>query len=65
MPVVTFKHFPLADRVMSWSFSGADGNTLIERGGWSLFKQAHTWFDDADGIPLKTSLLINYLTTRL
>jgi len=49
MPVVTFKSFPLADKGMSWSFSGEDGNRLIERGGWSLFKQVHTWFDDSDG----------------
>jgi len=49
MPVVTFKSFPLADKGMSWSFSGADGNAIIDRGGWSLFKQVHTWFDDADG----------------
>jgi hypothetical protein len=49
MAVVPFKHFPLADRGVSWSFSGEDGNRLIERGGWSLFKQVHTWFDDSEG----------------
>jgi len=49
MPVVTFKSFPLADKGMSWSFSGADGNAIIDRGGWSLFKQVHTWFDDSEG----------------
>jgi len=49
MPVVRFKSFPLADKGMSWSFSGADGNAIIDRGGWSLFKQVHTWYDDADG----------------
>lgn len=49
MPVVAFKSFPLADKNTSWSFSGDDGNRLIERGGWSLFKQVHTWFDDSEG----------------
>jgi hypothetical protein len=49
MPVVSYKKFPLADKEMSWSFTAEDGNRLIERGGWSLFKQAHTWFDDSDG----------------
>ena len=49
MAVVPFKHFPLADRNVSWSFSGEDGNRLIERGGWPLFKQVHTWFDDSEG----------------
>lgn len=49
MPVVPYKEFPLADKELSWSFSGEDGNRLIERGGWSLFKQVHTWYDDSDG----------------
>ncbi len=49
MPVVAYKEFPLADKGMSWSFTAEDGNRLIERGGWSLFKQVHTWYDDSDG----------------
>ena len=49
MSVVPFKHFPLADSGISWSFSGEDGNRLIDSGGWSLFKQTHTWFDSEEG----------------
>lgn len=43
--VVSFKHFPLADRASSWSFSASDGNALIDRGGMDLFKDVHTIFD--------------------
>lgn len=49
MAVVKFKHYPLADKGMSWSFSAEDGNKLIERGGWELFKDVHTWYDDSEG----------------
>lgn len=49
MPVVPYSRFPLADRDMSWSFTAADGNRLIESGGWALFKRVHTWFDDSEG----------------
>ena len=45
MPVVPFKSYPLADRNMRWSFTAADGNALIESGGWSLFKSVHTWYE--------------------
>lgn len=48
LSVVPFKSYPKADMNMSWSFTAADGNRLIERGGMSLFKRAHTWFDAAN-----------------
>jgi len=49
MPVVPYRNFPLADKGVSWSFSAADGNRLIDAGGWALFKRVHTWYDNADG----------------
>lgn len=45
MPTVPFKSYPLADRGMSWSFTAADGNALINSGGWPLYKSVHTWFE--------------------
>lgn len=42
---VAYKKFPLADEDMSWSFSADDGNALIEKGGWELFGQCHSWKD--------------------
>lgn len=56
MPVVPHKRYPLADKDTSWSFTAADGDKLIEKGGWQLFKSVHTWFDDEDGnVPEKKS----------
>ncbi len=28
-----------------WSFTGADGNAIIERGGFAAYKQAHAWVE--------------------
>lgn len=37
--------FPLADESAAWGFSAADGDALIEKGGWELFAQCHAWKD--------------------
>jgi hypothetical protein len=28
-----------------WRFTAEDGNELLERGGWELFREAHAWYD--------------------
>ncbi|RLI03212.1 hypothetical protein DRO30_01420 [Candidatus Bathyarchaeota archaeon] len=30
---------------MAWSFTAEDGNELLERGGWELYREAHAWYD--------------------
>lgn len=37
----------MLDQGSAWSFSGSDGDALVAKGGWPLFKAAHTWFDSA------------------
>ncbi|RJX15215.1 hypothetical protein CW703_07175 [Candidatus Bathyarchaeota archaeon] len=29
----------------AWSFTAEDGNELLERGGWELYREAHAWYD--------------------
>ena len=29
----------------AWSFTAEDGNELLERGGWELFRESHAWYD--------------------
>jgi len=43
---VPFKSYP-KDETSAWSFSGADGNALLQPGGtnWARYKAAHTWVD--------------------
>jgi len=43
--VVTYRNYPLADIGTSWSFSASDGNAVINKGGWALYKAVHTWFE--------------------
>jgi len=42
---VPYKKFPLAEEGTAWGFSAEDGDTLIEKGGYELFGQCHTWKD--------------------
>lgn len=37
------------DQGSVWSFSATDGDALVAKGGWELFKAAHTWFDVSKG----------------
>lgn len=34
------------DDESGWGFSAADGNAIINKGGWRLFAQCHSWFDN-------------------
>ena len=44
--VVPFQDLPVNSNLdASWSFSAADGNAIIDKGGWALYKKAHVWFD--------------------
>ncbi len=51
--VVPVHKYPL-DQGSAWSFSGADGDALINKGGWAMFKAAHTWFDSSQGATPQT-----------
>lgn len=46
---VPYKKFPKADLNTPWSFDAADGNAILERGGWKLYKAVHTWVDTSEG----------------
>lgn len=47
--VVPYKKFQKADLNTPWSFDAADGNAILERGGWRLYKAVHTWVDTSEG----------------
>lgn len=47
--VVPYKKFPKADLNTPWSFDAADGNAILDRGGWRLYKAVHTWVDTSEG----------------
>jgi hypothetical protein len=43
--VTGLANFPLAPAGASWSFSAADGNAIVKRGGWPLYKRVHFYFN--------------------
>ena len=43
------KKYPLADEGEAWSFTPGDQNAVIDLGGWELYKNVHTWWDNAEG----------------
>lgn len=45
---VPFKKYP-AHEGTGWSWGAAQGNALIDKGSWPMFKAAHAWYDDTEG----------------
>ena len=43
------KKYPLADEGEAWSFTPSDQDAVIDLGGWELYKNVHTWWDNAEG----------------
>lgn len=39
---------PKAPEETPWSFSAADGDAILERGGWPAYRDAHAWFDSSE-----------------
>lgn len=43
--VVPYRKFALAGEDTCWEFTAADGDALVEKGGWELYGQCHAWKD--------------------
>lgn len=45
---VPFKQYPMYEGT-GWNWGSAQGNALIDKGGWPMFKAAHAWYNDTEG----------------
>lgn len=58
-------NFGKADENAKWSFSAADGNTILDKGGWSLYKQCHLVVDTSDGATPENKAAYTYPVAKL
>lgn len=58
-------NFGKADENAKWSFSAADGRALLDKGGWSLYKQCHLVCDTTDGTTPEKQAAYTYPVAKL
>jgi len=58
-------NFGKADENAKWSFSGADGNAILDKGGWPLYKQVHLVVDTSDGATPENKAAYTYPVAKL
>lgn len=58
-------NFALADETARWSFDAADGNALLDKGGWDLYKRCHLVCDTTDGITPEKKAAYTYPVAKL
>ena len=59
------RNFGLADENAKWSFSAADGRALLDKGGWTLYKQCHLVYDISDGATPERQTAYTYPVAKL
>jgi hypothetical protein len=58
-------NFGKADENAKWSFSGADGNAILDKGGWPLYKQCHLVTNTSDGATPENKGAYTYPVAKL
>lgn len=58
-------NFGKADENAKWSFSAADGNAILDKGGWPLYKQCHLVIDTSDGPTPENKSAYTYPVAKL
>ena len=57
--------FGKADEKAAWSFAPGDGNALVEKGGWLLFKRCHLVCDASEGATPENKGAYTYPVAKL
>ncbi|MCK9600919.1 MAG: 2'-5' RNA ligase family protein, partial [Sphaerochaeta sp.] len=57
--------FGLADEGSEWSFEAADGNAILDKGGWALYKKVHLACDTAEGSTPEIKSAYKYPVAKL
>lgn len=58
-------NFDKADENAKWSFSSADGNAILDKGGWPLYKQVHLVVDTSEGATPENKAAYIYPVAKL
>lgn len=58
-------NFGKADENAKWSFSADDGNAILDKGGWALYKQVHLVTDTSDGATPENKGAYTYPVAKL